>query len=142
MRFNSKSAQYESEVTHKKSTFGNLKSRSTQSTQYEYLASVVESVSPDELVKDNAETKIEKEFRFNKPKIMQELRRLVLKDPSMDRFRKTGDVADLANALKPSEHNKRKWALLLKYADVWDDDLKNLSYLELKKIYALTKFNG
>ncbi|MAI07384.1 MAG: hypothetical protein CMF61_00360 [Magnetococcales bacterium] len=142
MRYNSKSRQYESASTYQRSTFGNLKARNTQSSQYEHLASVVQEMSPDEVVQKPVETALERDFRLKKTEIMKELRHLVLKDPAMNRFRSTGSLGDLAASSQLTEHNKRKWALLLKYADVWDDDLKNLGYLELKKIYALTKFNG
>ena len=117
-----------------------IKGQST-SKQLEHLTSVFEEVAPEEVFEAPEETPLVKEFRANKAAVMKELRDLVLKDPAMEAFIKTGSLDDLSKTAGVSNRNKRKWALFLKYADVWDDDLKYLGYLELKKIYALVKYN-
>ena len=71
MRYNSKSRQYESASTYQRSTFGNLKARNTQSSQYEHLASVVQEMSPDEVVQKPVETALERDFRLKKTEIMR-----------------------------------------------------------------------
>jgi len=114
--------------------------------QYNKLAAVFEDMVEEQPAKsiqvEKVETKLEKLFRQNKTKIMKALRALALQDPAMVKFRQTGSLDDLKAATQNSTYNKHKWDILLKYADVWDDDLKNISDLELKQLYAVSKRTG
>ena len=57
-------------------------------------------------------------------------------DPAMKRFMLTGEAEDLKNNEVETKADQRKWNIFLRYSNVWDDDMVNLGYLELKKIYA------
>jgi hypothetical protein len=141
MVYNPKTGTFRPDETYNRQNFNGTKAKATSSEQLEHLTGVIQETVPEEIFKIT-ESPLEKEFRLQKKEIIKELRDLVVKDPAMNRFMMTGDIDDLAQSTDLSDRSRRKWALLLKYADVWDDDLKNLGYLELKKIYALVKFNG
>lgn len=143
MVYNPKTGTFTSDDTYKRQSFTTEELKNIKSSsQLDHLNDVLQEVSPEEIFAAPEESPLVKEFRLHKKEIMKELRDLVLKDPSMSKFMMSGDIDDLAKSTNLNEKNKRKWALLLKYADVWDDDLKNLGYLELKKIYALSKYNS
>lgn len=81
----------------------------------------------------------EREFRKHKKMIINELRQLVVHDPVMTKFMLTGNASDLKRNLEETKADQKKWSIFLRYANVWDDDLVNLGYLELQKIYAVVK---
>lgn len=93
------------------------------------------------LSKGESESPREREFKKNKKFIINELRRLVIHDPCMERFMQTGNRDDLKRSEEETMADKRKWSIFLRYVNVWDDDLVNLGYLELQKIYAVVHLN-
>lgn len=140
MKYNPNTGSFERSSTYERKVFE--KAQQPGSEQLDHLSSVIQETSPEEIFEAPDESPLVVEFRTKKKEIMKELRELVLRDPAMNRFMLTGDIDDLEKSTELTDGNRRKWALFLKYADVWDDDLKNLGYLELKKIYALAKNNS